>query len=223
MSVDRPATGADNQRRGSGWPDRPGDTALTIRVPEAHPLVRTAAPAHITVLYPFVPLTRIATGVGRELAELLSRHDAFELTFAQFRRYPGVLYLDPQPHQPLAALTADVRLRWPEAVPYRGIFGDEGLDPHLTVANDEGPDTWESAYDALEAELAPRLPLTAPVREVLLIVWDGTAWRDHAAFPLRPTHPPGTATAQTPPPPRAVHEHPAARSCRCEGAAGGRP
>ncbi|WP_234440700.1 2'-5' RNA ligase family protein [Streptomyces rimosus] len=65
----------------SGWPDVPGDTAFTIKVPEADPLVRAGFPAHVTVLYPFLHESRIDTVTDRELTGLFAGHDAFTLTF----------------------------------------------------------------------------------------------------------------------------------------------
>ncbi len=181
VSVDESEAGT--ARETDRWPDIPGDTAFTIRIPEADPLVRAGFPAHVTVLYPFVHESRMDAPVHRELSGLFAGHDAFTLTFAAFGRYPGVLYLDPQPHAPVKALTADLTRRWPELVPYRGIFGS-GLDPHLTVANHEGPATQDAAYDALQAELAPLLPLTCHVHAVQLIVWDGERWQDRVEYPL---------------------------------------
>ncbi|WP_338118520.1 2'-5' RNA ligase family protein, partial [Streptomyces coryli] len=130
----------------------------------------------MTVLFPFLHDSRLDEATERELVELIAAHDAFELTFAEFRRYPGVLYLEPWPAGPVRALTKSVVERWPECVPYRGIFGVGGLEPHLTVDNSEPPETQERAYDALQVELAPWLPVTAAVREVLMIVWEGGRW-----------------------------------------------
>ncbi|OEJ60072.1 hypothetical protein BGM19_20830 [Streptomyces agglomeratus] len=169
--------------QGVGWPDVAGDTALTIKVPEADPLVRAGFPAHVTVLYPFLHESRIDGPVHHELRALFRSHDAFDLTFAEFARYPGVLYLAPRPAGPIRALTRELTGRWPEAVPYRGLFG-EGLDPHLTVANHEGPETWERTYDALETECASALPVTSRIAAVHLIVRDGDRWRDRTAYPL---------------------------------------
>ncbi|MFG2500490.1 2'-5' RNA ligase family protein [Streptomyces sp. NPDC048441] len=166
-----------------GWPDVPGDTALTIKVPEADPLVRAGFPAHVTVLYPFVHESRIDGAAHRELSRLFAGHEAFTLTFAEFARYPGVLYLDPWPHTPVTALAKDLTRRWPDAVPYRGIF-DPPLAPHLTVANSEGPATQDAAYDALQTELEPLLPLSCHVDTVQLIAWDGTRWQDRAHYRL---------------------------------------
>ncbi len=167
----------------AGWPDVPGDTALTIKVPEADPLVRAGFPAHVTVLYPFLHESRVDAATQHALTGLFAGHDAFTLTFDAFGRFPGVLHLDPWPHDPVTALTKDLTRRWPEAVPYRGIFG-AGLAPHLTIANHEGPATQEAAYDALQAELAPALPLSCSVDAVHLIVWDGRRWQDRAAYRL---------------------------------------
>ncbi|MFJ7181256.1 2'-5' RNA ligase family protein [Streptomyces massasporeus] len=177
---------AVSEQESDGWPDIPGDTALTIKIREADPLVRAGFPAHVTVLYPFLHQNRMNDLAESEVSRLFARHPSFALTFAEFGRYPGVLYLDPRPHGPVKALTADLTRRWPELVPYRGIFG-AGLDPHLTLANHEGPTTQDMAYDALQTELAPRLPLRCHVDAVELIVWDGERWQTRAKYPLGPS------------------------------------
>ncbi|NEB81401.1 2'-5' RNA ligase family protein [Streptomyces sp. SID14478] len=170
-------------RNGSdGWPDAEGDTALTIHIPEADALVRTPARAHVTVLYPFLPLPRIDTATRRDLTALLGATPPFTLTFREIRRWPGVLYLHPSPADPLRTLTKLIRERWPETVPYRGVFGDEGLDPHLTLVSGEGTD------DIPEADFAAPLPLRSRVEALSLIVWDGPdgkGWRDAQTYPLR--------------------------------------
>ncbi len=168
-----------------GWPDLPGDTALTIRIPEANPLVRAGFPAHVTVLYPFLNESRMSPSTDRALTSLFAASTPFTLKFTEFRRYPGVLYLPPEPEAPLRTLTRALTERWPEAVPYRGVFTPP-LAPHLTLANHEGPDTYEAAYDALEQELAPHLPLVSHVDTVRLIVTDGpgTGWRDLKTYGL---------------------------------------
>ncbi|MEV0319510.1 2'-5' RNA ligase family protein [Streptomyces sp. NPDC050658] len=171
----------------SGWPDRPGETALTIKVPEADQLVRADFPAHVTVLYPFLHESRIDKSTDAELSRLFTAHPEFTLDFTEFRRYPGVLYLPPAPPDPIQALTQALTTRWPEAIPYRGIFGPEGLDPHLTIANHEGPKTYETAYDTLQSELAPHLPLRARVGEVHLIVKRNGAWQNSRTYALTPT------------------------------------
>ncbi|MFJ9036435.1 2'-5' RNA ligase family protein [Streptomyces sp. NPDC102406] len=164
----------------TGWPDLPGDTALTVHVPEADALVRTGSRAHVTVLYPFLPVARVTGATETALRAAVAAVPPFTCTFAEMRRWPGVLYLTPSPADPFRALLASLRERWPEAVPYRGVFGDEGLDPHLTLASGEGTD------DLPSAAFERRLPLRAEIRSVRLIVTDGpgTGWRDAADYPL---------------------------------------
>ncbi|WP_328707887.1 2'-5' RNA ligase family protein [Streptomyces mesophilus] len=169
---------------GSGWAHALGETALTILLPDADPLIREDFPAHVSVLFPFLHRDRIDPSVRRRLGELMRTHEPFGLTFSEFGRYPGVLYLDPWPADPVRALTKSVVEAWPECAPYRGIFGEDGLQPHLTLANSLGPEAAPAVYDALEAALAPLLPLTVTVRHVTLVTWDGTAWRDTERFAL---------------------------------------
>ncbi|MEU8893435.1 2'-5' RNA ligase family protein [Streptomyces sp. NPDC048442] len=168
----------------AGWPLAVGDTALTIKVPEADHLVRAGFPAHVTVLFPFLHESLLTGEAGRELAGIIGSYDSFDLTFDAFRRWPGVLWLAPRPHVPVTVLRARLTARWPQAVPYWGVFGDTGLDPHLTITKGEGPDIWPGAYDALEERLAPFLPVRTRVRRVDLITWDGLRWRDTTAYAL---------------------------------------
>lgn len=139
---------------------------------------RHGGSAHLTVLFPFLHRTRVDATTRSALAGLFAAHPAFDLALARCARFPGVLYLVPEPAEPLRALTGAVTQRWPEHPPYGGLFGD--LDPHLTVANSGG----EEAHAAIEAALTPLLPLTARVRTVDLVVHDGARWQPWLAFPL---------------------------------------
>lgn len=170
----------ENTTSDDAWPDTPGDTALTIHVPEADPLVRTGSRAHVTVLYPFLPVTRITSETAADLRALLAATPPFTCTFSEVRRWPGVVYLHPAPADPFRTLTKSLRARWPEAVPYRGVFGDEGLDPHLTLASGAGTDAVPTNT------FTHALPLRSEIRSVRLIVTDGagTGWRDAADYPL---------------------------------------
>ncbi|MZD03848.1 2'-5' RNA ligase family protein [Streptomyces sp. SID5785] len=187
------ADGAD--RDDEGWPDAAGDTALSVPVPEAAALVRTGSEPHLTLLYPFLPLPRITPADGAALAELFAATRPFTLAFPALRRWPGVLYLAPQPDEPLRALTKALRERWPGVVPYRGVFGHEGLDPHLTLA--AGPGT-----DELPApRFAAALPLRTRVDTVRLVVTDGpgTGWRPARSFRLGGARPRGLCQPGPPP------------------------
>jgi len=167
-----------------------GETALLITVPEADTLVGGArekydpvaamgVPAHLTVLYPFLPAGRIDDGVPAELLGLFAGYQAFELAFSRVGRYPELLWLAPEPDGPVRELSEAVEARWPEAPPYGGAFDDPM--PHLTVASKQP----QEVYEAIERELIAGLPLHTRVTGVHLVVSDGVRWHHRATFPLR--------------------------------------
>lgn len=174
----------------SEWQFQPGETALTITVPEAEPLVgnwraqydasaRAGVPAHVTVVYPFLHRGLIDKGVRDQLERLFAAHSAFPLSFGSCARFPEVLYLEPTPDAPVRALIADVTARWPEVPPYGGKHGDPV--PHLTVAGGAAQD----AFTAIEDDLFGRLPFSTQVAAVDLDVVDATGrWQHWQSFAL---------------------------------------
>ncbi|MEE4545625.1 2'-5' RNA ligase family protein [Streptomyces sp. V4-01] len=165
-----------------------GSTALVAMVPEADPLVAGArgqydpaaaagVPAHVTVLYPFLPADQVDDGVRAALRALFAGHQPFELDFAGFGRFPDLLWLAPEPDRPLRALTAAVEAGWPQAPAYGGRFEPV---PHLTIAGGQPQET----YEALARALAPGLPLHSRVTEASLVVHDGLRWQLRETFLL---------------------------------------
>jgi len=169
-----------------GYGHGAGDTALLVPVPELDPLVARWLPestvegvdAHLTVLVPFLPESRVDEGVLGELRRIFAGHEAFDLAFPRVGRFPGTLYLAPEPTLPLLALTAAVYERWPECPPYEGRFAD--VVPHLTVVHEKGAEVFEEARMALE----PLLPVFARVTDVELLCFDGRRWNLRERFPL---------------------------------------
>lgn len=166
-----------------------GETVLLIKVPEAEPLVGgwrqqfdssagARIPAHVTVLYPFLDHGRIDADVLDALGVLVGAHCAFDVRFESCGRFPDVLFLVPAPDGPLRALTQAVCEQWPEVPPYGGRFAE--VIPHLTVAHGQE----RSVFDVVEADLIGRLPVTAHVSSVQLLVCDGDSWHERAVFPL---------------------------------------
>ncbi|MEU6482794.1 2'-5' RNA ligase family protein [Streptomyces sp. NPDC046887] len=139
---------------------------------------RAGLPAHVTVLYPFLPVERIGAGTLDALRALVSRHEGFEVVFGGFGRFPDALWLAPEPAEPLRALTEAISGRWPEAPPYEGRFAE--VVPHLTVASGQSSEV----YAAVEGELGAGLPFAARVEELQLMVSDGTRWHERAVFRL---------------------------------------
>jgi hypothetical protein len=96
----------------------------------------------------------------------------------QCRRFPGVLYLAPEPDTRLRSLTSAVASRWPEAAPYGGQFED--VIPHLTVAHGRE----EHVFDEIETDIVGRLPVSVRISSVSLFTCTGRLWRKERDFPL---------------------------------------
>jgi 2'-5' RNA ligase len=161
-------------------------TAVVVPVPEAEPAVAhwrerhdpsaaAGMPAHVTALVPFVDAT---DAVVAELSALCAAVPALDVVFAGFARFPGVLYLAPDPADGLRRLTEAIFARWPEAPPYGGEFDD--IVPHLTVAAGVG----DGLAARIEAEITPHLPLPAHLAHASLYVFDAGRWRCHAELPF---------------------------------------
>jgi 2'-5' RNA ligase len=125
-------------------------------------------PLHVTVLIPCpddVPA----------ITEVLAPFDQFEVTFGRLDRFPGTLWLAPDPEEPFVALTEAMIARFPDWKPYRGVF--KSIVPHLTIAQDRLDDV---------AELVePLLPLQSRVESVVLYEHAyGGHWHELATFDL---------------------------------------
>ncbi len=169
------------------------ESALMIAVPEAEPLVKalrdkfdpsaaTGVPAHITILYPFIPPHEITAAVLTGLRELFARFPVFEFTLRELRRFPKVLYLAPVPAESFKGLTSAVVGRYPGYPPYGDTFPE--VIPHLTIADVDTPDR----LDAIEGDFLQRhgaeLPVTALAYEILLIEDSSGRWIVRQAFEL---------------------------------------
>ena len=166
------------------------DTALICRVPEAEryiaryrerydPSARRNVPAHVTILYPFVPLAQLDDGVIGRLREIAASVPRFDYRLAQMRRFPVALYLAPEPDHSFAALTDAVWRAFPDYPPFEGKFPT--VVPHVTVAHGDEPQLCE-----IEVEL--RIALGPGVRahcsEMVLIESSSGRWEEMHRFAL---------------------------------------
>ncbi len=137
-------------------------------------------PAHITVLYPFLPEDQITPEVGDQLVQLFAGQSAFDIVLAGCARFSGgVLYLAPRPAQPLRALTRAVVAAWPQTPPYGGLFDE--VVPHLTVATQvESP-----IMDQIEQHVSAMLPIIVTIREAWLYAPNGFRWEPRQRLLLR--------------------------------------
>lgn len=168
------------------------ESALIVPVPETEAAVgsfrsaldRAASwgvPAHITVLYPFVPPHRITASVLADLAEVIATVPGFDTAFSEVRWFgDAVVWLAPEPGGPFRKLTTAVWQRFPDHAPYSGAHDD--VVPHLTIGHDHPRDVLADAAAAVSA----RLPIHASIREVRLIAGSPQpgSWRTLGEFPL---------------------------------------
>lgn len=172
----------------------PTQTALIVAVPEVEHAVgavrarldRSAGwgvPAHVTVLYPFLPLEQVDDEVVAALARTVATVPRFDVTFTHIEWFAdAVVWLAPRPDDGFRALTAAVWRQFPATPPYAGAHDD--VVPHLTL----GHDAATHELTAAAAAVAAHLPIGAAVEVVRLIA--GTpgpdAWHTVHEFPLSP-------------------------------------
>jgi 2'-5' RNA ligase len=164
-------------------------TALIIAVPEAEAVVgdwrerydnaSLGIPAHVTLLFPFVPTEQADDTLLAELRELFAAQPAFSFSLPRVARFPDVAWLAPEPATPFRRLTDLIYSRYPDHPPYEGIH-DEVI-PHLTVGVGDA-----TLQDEIEAALTPHLPIDAEAREVALLVENESGhWTRGETFALR--------------------------------------
>jgi len=107
------------------------ETAVVVAVPEAEPVVGSwrneldpaaawGVPAHVTVLYPFVPPPQLRIETVETLRSTVASVPAFRVTFAETGWFgDDVLWLAPEPAGSLRALTAAVWRAFPRHLPTR--------------------------------------------------------------------------------------------------------
>lgn len=171
----------------------PTQSALIVAVPEAEPAVGAlrsrydkyaswGVPAHVTILYPFLPPTEIDASVLAAVRGTVSTVPRFDLALTRTDWFGDqVVWLAPEPDRPFRALTAALWARFPQSPPYGGEFDD--VVPHLTVAHDQPP----AVLRDVAAQVAASLPIQAPVHRVRLIAGrpePGDPWHTLAEFPL---------------------------------------
>jgi 2'-5' RNA ligase len=178
----RRAIKAIGRRAGVLEPDR--HTELVIPVGCAAPALAGWPPAaggivmrhHLTVIDPFVPTFLLDADVLAGVREVLEGFEPFTYELAGVRRFPGVLYLAPEPADPFIAITQALWQRFPEHPPYEGQF--EEIVPHVTLALGAEP-------PGLAEHVAARLPLHGRVDDVWLYMEDASGtWRAAERFAL---------------------------------------
>lgn len=151
--------------------DRAGESAIIVpvRVPIAvsrlrermDPSAAEGVPAHVTLLYPFMPPSDLSDDVRRTIETIVAAEPSFPLVFNAVRRWSNVVHLEPEPAEPFRRLTAALATEFPDYPPYGGAH-DEVI-PHLTVAQDVPEDFYAAAEHAL--------PSLLPIRDLVHEAW----------------------------------------------------
>lgn len=170
------------------------ETAVLVPVPEAERVVSPhrsrldeaaalGVPAHVTVLFPFVPPPAITPAVVDALGAAVAAVRAFGCEFAATSWFgENVLYLAPRPDEPFRVLTRAVCAAFPGYLPYDGAVADP--IPHLTVG--DRPAGGVAELRAAEVAVLPGLPVRAQVSHVWLMAGSAalSSWHTLAELPL---------------------------------------
>lgn len=173
----------------------PEQSALIVAVPQAEPVVGSfraeldsgavlGVPAHITILYPFMPPEALTTDAVQELEELFVGVAPFDVVLSSIGWFDDqVVVILPEPAGPLSDLTQHCVRRWPAWPPYGGIH--EEVVPHLTIG-DHGN---RAALTVAAETVGAALPIQVQVSEVQLFTGRMTpgSWRWRRSFPLGAT------------------------------------
>lgn len=144
------------------------ESGVVIEVPEAESIVAdwrrghnpaavSGVPAHITILYPFMPpgdLTEESLDALRVIAAVTA---PFRFGLVAVDEFPGLLWLRPDPSSAFIALMRHVWAAFPRFPAYGGRHLEPS--PHLTVAVVAPGSPQARLRRELEVELAGQLPV----------------------------------------------------------------
>jgi 2'-5' RNA ligase len=167
-------------------------TALVIPIPEADarfgelrrrfaPNAALDVPAHVTILFPFMPPELVDDGVRRRLSRLFKRHSPFRCVLNRVGRFPASAYLAPAFPAPFVDLTAAVAREFPDYPPYAGAH--DTIVPHLTIATGD-PESAGVAEQELRAALDRDGPVSTHCGSVRLLESASGPWRPMHDFAL---------------------------------------
>jgi 2'-5' RNA ligase len=137
------------------------------------PSAAVGVPAHVTLLFPFMPPEDLREADRRRIASILGGHGPIEFRLGRIRDWETVRYLDVEPGAPFIRLVETLVAAYPAWSPYGGAFP---YVPHVTVAERNG---------VAEPVIAdPRAPLPRVADRAVLLVEDTegrwhTRWRFH--------------------------------------------
>ncbi|MEV7525876.1 2'-5' RNA ligase family protein [Streptomyces sp. NPDC091371] len=166
----------------------PGTTAVVIVLPDAAPLleaawridpvlVRRGVPAHVSLLYPFVPVSALTGQDEKVIRSLAASFPAADVLLEELVTASGFVGVTVPELQPMVDA---FRARWPAVRPYKGRFGERPA-AHVTVAM--GADD-PAVASHVRAAMDSLLPLRTRATTVQLVVLTEEGWRPRFTAPL---------------------------------------
>lgn len=148
------------------------DSAEAFR--EAYdPAAKLGVPAHITLIFPFVPLEDFGVDAERTLELVMQGSTPFSYELDRVGTFDEVAYLAPVSDGPFLALIECLTKAFPDYPPYGGAH--EVIVPHLTVG---------AANCAEQAARQIDLPVRGVAEQALLLRQSGKHWVTHKHFRL---------------------------------------
>ncbi len=143
------------------------------------PMARLGVPAHVTILFPFLPTEALTPAVRSVLAGVAAEASPFTALFERVERREQMVWLVPTDQEPFLRLTERVSSLWPEHPPYGGAHDE--LVAHLTLV--DAPTA--RLQDAVHAEAVKAGPFEVRVDELAVVAEtpQGT-WRTRWRLPL---------------------------------------
>lgn len=134
-------------------------------------------PAHVSLLYPFVPESALTHQDEKGVRSLVARFPAADLRLEEVVTASGFVAVTVPGLQPIVDAFRD---QWPGLRPYRGRFGARPA-AHVTVAM--GADT-PAAAAHVRAAIGSLLPLDTRAAAVQLVVLTEDGWQPRFTVPL---------------------------------------
>jgi 2'-5' RNA ligase len=141
-------------------------------------------PAHITILFPFVPFADLDAACGK-LRVLFADQPPFTVTLDGYGYFPTALYMKPVDPTPIQALYRAVHAQFPDCLPYGGAFGSETITPHLTVGE------FKTEAERRAVSPPPYEPISFTVNRLHVIAGvehEPLPWITHDVIPLGGAH-----------------------------------
>lgn len=139
-------------------------------------------PAHITTLYPFRTPASIAREELQALTTLAAQTNRHRYALGTVDAFDVAIFLRPFPDEWFRQLTNRIVAAFPDCLPYGGAYPE--VIPHLTIAQSAGGESHAKLRLAIEAGVAPALPIACEATALSLFINDNDYWTLAQRFPF---------------------------------------